>query len=122
MTEPGFTISEAGRGDAYVIVLSGEIDIATAPELQAALLARDGTHSLVIVDLTDVSFIDSTGLSALIVGVKHLRKHGGELRLAGLQPQSQRVFEVTGLTEVFSLHEDVEGAISWSAPDSDGSR
>jgi anti-sigma B factor antagonist len=119
MTEPQFTISETARSDAYVIVLSGEIDMATAPALQAVLLARDGTHPLVVVDFTNVSFIDSTGLSALILGFEHLRKHGGDLRLAGLQPQSRTVLEVTGLTEVFSIHENVEDAVSWPAPDAD---
>jgi anti-sigma B factor antagonist len=120
MTESEFTMSETARDDAYVIVLSGEIDMATAPALQAALLARDGTYPLVVVDFTNVSFIDSTGLSALILGFKHLRQHGSDLRLASLQPQSRTVLEVTGLTEVFSIHENLEDAVSWPALDADG--
>ena len=90
MTEGiAITISETERGNARVLAISGEIDIATATQLRDALLQWNGEHTLVVVDLTDVSFIGSTGLSALILGSRQQREHGGELRLVGLQPQAR---------------------------------
>ena len=62
-----------------------------SPKLPYVLLASDGNSPLVVVDFSEVSFIDSTGLSALILGFKQLRKHGGDLRLVGFQPRAQRV-------------------------------
>ncbi len=114
-----FTISERMTGDVRFISVSGEIDLLTAPQLRDMLLSPDGMHPYVVVDLTNVSFVDSTGLSVLIVGFKQRRQHGGDLRLAGLPPQAQRVLEVTGLTQMFSIYENIDDAKSWS-PASDG--
>ena len=117
--ESDFTIAKTVRGSAQVITLSGELDIATSPQLRAALMEGDEADHLVIVDLTMVSFIDSTALSALILGYKQRRNRGSDLRLVGVQPQVARVFEVTGLTEVFSTYEDIDDALSLSSPGSE---
>ena len=101
-------------GDLQVIVSSvdsqhevrllGELDMSTAPRLRDELvrLASDGA-GVVTVDLSDLAFIDSTGLSVLITGLKHLRQHGGDLALRSPTPGTRKVLEITGLTEVFSI-------------------
>lgn len=116
-----FTISETERSDARVIAISGELDVATVASLRQLLLQRNGKHRLVVVDLTAVSFIDSTGLSALILGQRQQHEHGADLSLVGLQPQVEKVLEVTGLNEVFPIYDDVEDAMSAKGSEGDGS-
>jgi anti-anti-sigma factor len=64
----------------------------------------------VLVDLADVSFLSSSGLRALLLIRKELMTHGGELRLANLQPQVHEVFALTGFTQVFAIHANEEEA------------
>ena len=87
--------------DATVVVLVvGEVDLATSPQLRECLMALDG---VVVVDLRGVTFLDSSGLNALIGGKKHLTGQGGTLRLQGAQPHVRHVFDVMGMTEWFEL-------------------
>jgi anti-sigma B factor antagonist len=96
------TISE-GEGET-VVRAAGELDVNTAPELreQLAHLASEGSP-LIVVDLTDVSFIDSTALSVLVSALKRLRQADGNLELASPNPSVRRVFEITGLTRLFTI-------------------
>jgi anti-sigma B factor antagonist len=94
-------VSRAGSG--HEIRLLGELDMSTASRLrdELARLATDGP-SLVTVDLSELSFIDSTGLSVLITGLKRLRQEGGDMALRSPTAGTRKVLEITGLTEVFS--------------------
>lgn len=56
------------------------------------------------IDLADVDFMDSTGLGVLIGALKRLRETGGTLVLAGTKPAVTRVFEITGLDRIFTIH------------------
>lgn len=97
-------VSVAGAEPEYVVRLLGELDMSTAPQLQQELLrlASDGAR-LVTVDLSELAFVDSTGLSVLITGLKQLRQQGGEMALRSPSPGTRRVLEITGLTEVFPI-------------------
>lgn len=94
----------SGAERAYEVHLLGELDMATATELRERLLglADDGATQ-VTVDLSELSFIDSTGLSVLITGLKRFRQQGGDLALRSPTPATRRVLEITGLTEVFAV-------------------
>ena len=87
---------------ADCIPVHGEIDIATAPELgrrlDAAIDASPG--DLIEVDFTAVSFIDSSGLGALVTAQRRARAGGGELWVSNLQSNLRTVFELTGLDKV----------------------
>jgi anti-sigma B factor antagonist len=91
-------------GSGALIKVSGEVDIETSPVLDVHLqaLVDDGQTS-VTVDLTEVSFLDSTGLSVLIGALKRCQGAGGELRLLAPQPSVMRVLEITGLTAAFDI-------------------
>jgi anti-sigma B factor antagonist len=104
----------AGPGDLEVIVSSvdsqhevrllGELDMSTAPRLREELVRlASGGASVVTLDLSDLAFIDSTGLSVLITGLKRLRQQGGDLALRSPTPGTRKVLEITGLTEVFAI-------------------
>ena len=88
----------------YEVRLLGELDMSTAPQLRDELvrLASDGA-GVVTLALSDLAFIDSTGLSVLITALKHLRQQGGDLALRSPTPGTRKVLEITGLTEVFSI-------------------
>lgn len=94
----------SGDEPEYQFQLLGELDMSTAPQLREELLrvVADGAK-MVTVDLSELAFIDSTGLSVLITGLKRLRQQGGEMALRSPTPGTRRVLEITGLTEVFSI-------------------
>lgn len=87
-----------------VLKVSGEIDIQTSPILDEQLrsLLGEGATSIVV-DLADVVFLDSTGLSVLVAALKRCQSVGGTVRLVSLRPNVRRVVEVTGLTDAFQV-------------------
>jgi len=101
------------RSPRVVLVVRGEVDIATAPKLREKLveLASQGAKQ-VVVDLDGVDFLDSTGLGVLIGGMKRLRGLDGDLTLVCTQPRILKVFEITGLNRAFSIYESVDAAVA----------
>ena len=100
---------EAVPGDvegAWILHVGGEIDVATAPELRRELhqLADRGATSIVV-DLAHVSFVDSSGLGVLVGMLKRVRDDGRgcQLVLEHLQEPVRKVFDITGLTEIFAI-------------------
>lgn len=94
--------------DARAVVrIRGELDLDTAPRLseEIATLASRGV-SAVTVDLAHLDFIDSSGLTALITGLKRLRDNGGDMTLRSPTPTTLKVFEITGLTRVFAISDE----------------
>jgi anti-sigma B factor antagonist len=99
------------EGDGHVVVaLRGELDIADAVSVTAALAAVAARDLEIIVDLTGLEFIDSSGVAALARGRKHARLAGGDLVLAAPQEQVLRVLTLTRLIEVFPVHPSVDEA------------
>lgn len=89
-----------------VLVARGEIDVYTSPDFRAALYALvDRGDDPVVIDFSDVSFIDSSGLGVLVGALKRVREHGGEVELRGLTPATRKVLEITGLTKLFTIAE-----------------
>jgi len=107
----GLEVSE--RNGWAVLAVSGEVDVATVPRLREQLhsLVAQGSHRIVV-DLEGVEFLDSTGLGVLVGALKRVRAHDGELRLVCTQSRVRKVFEVTGLTKVFSLHDSLDDAVA----------
>jgi anti-sigma B factor antagonist len=105
---PGFTVIEVG----------GEIDVYTAPKLREKLitLVEEGSYQL-IVDMEGVEFLDSTGLGVLVGGLKRVRAHDGWIDLVCRQSRILRIFKITGLNKVFSIHNSVAEAMAAHTPD-----
>jgi anti-sigma B factor antagonist len=98
---------ERPPGDAVVLHQTGDLDAYTAPELRARLHeATDGRARHVVVDLADVTFIDSAGLGALVGAHRRMQEGGGRLSIVRPPPLVARAFELTGLDEVFDLCDD----------------
>ena len=110
----GLDVTE--RDGWAVLAVSGEVDVATVPRLREQLhgLVAQGSNRI-IVDLDGVDFLDSTGLGVLVGALKRVRSNDGELSLVCTQPRIRKVFEVTGLTKVFSLFDSVDDAVAGTA-------
>jgi anti-sigma B factor antagonist len=109
-----FHLETAGPiGDCAVIRVAGEVDVYTAPMLREQIreLAAKGAVHL-IADLGQVDFLDSTGLGALVGGLKRLREEGGSLTLVITAPRILRIFQITGLTKVLATQRSVTDAIT----------
>jgi len=106
-------ISVRDNDDGSVVVsVSGRLNAPTAPEFKASLgeLIRGGS-ARVVVDFSATEFIDSSGLSALVSGLKMAREAGGFLRLVGLNAQTAMVFKITLLDRVFESFGTVDAAL-----------
>jgi len=92
-------------GDCAVLQVTGEVDVYTAPMLREQmreLSAKGAVH--VIADLSRVDFLDSTGLGALVGGLKRLREGArGSLALVTSTPRILRIFQITGLTKALAV-------------------
>ena len=101
------------RDGIEVIDVEGTVDISTAARLRELLIdlvSRDNYQ--LIVNLERVEFLDSTGLGVLVGGLKRVRAHDGSLDLVCTQERILKIFRITGLTKVFSIHETVDQAIT----------
>lgn len=97
--------------DLRIVPLAGRIDAATAPSVNKAVRAAmaDGARQIVV-ELRDVTFLSSSGLRALLLLARELRRDGGDLVLCALQPQVAEVFHLTGFDQIFQLHHTREEA------------
>ncbi len=97
------------RGTWTILAVSGELDVATAPRLRQRLvsLVEHGARNI-IVDISAIGLLDSTGLGVLIGGVKRLRGHGGDLVVVCDQERIRRLFEITRLDRAIDLHRTID--------------
>lgn len=104
------TREESGR---TVVTAAGEVDVYTAPKLDEALTAAlaDGADALVV-DLSGVDFLDSTGLSVLVKALEVLRGRGGRLDVVVAVERVAKVFRITGLDEMVALHATLADALA----------
>ena len=97
-----------GEGPA-VVKLLGELDLSTVPELEACLAGFGADGADVRLDLSGLSFCDSSGISAMVTAAKRVRKRGGHLSIASPQPAVRSVLEITGLLDYLSAPQSEEG-------------
>ena len=94
-----------------VVAVGGEIDVYTAPKLRDCITELVGAGSYnIVIDLEAVEFLDSTGLGVLVGGLKKVRAHDGSLQLVCNQERLLKIFRITGLAKVFTIHESAESA------------
>lgn len=94
----GLPVSVAVEGDDLVVYVKGDIDIGNADGLPAALLAAtSGTDTSVLIDIAEVTFLDSSGLRAILICEATLSREGITLKVRNATEQSRRVFEISGL-------------------------
>ena len=101
--------------DRTIVAVGGEIDVYTAPRLRDKIteLVGEGHYSLVV-DMEGVDFLDSTGLGVLVGGLKKVRAHDGSMELICHQDRLLKIFRITGLAKVFTIHPSEEAALASS--------
>ena len=105
------TTTQVGA-DAYVVSVSGELDVATAGRLREELdLTAERDARRVIVDLIGLTFIDSVALGVLTEGAQRLRADGGVCVVVSQDPRILRVFQITGLDRIFRIERSLAEAV-----------
>jgi len=107
--------TEHRDGSRLITVEDERIDAAVAIQFKDQMRAiSDEGDNHIVLDLAKVSFVDSSGLGAIVASMKQL-KPGQKIELAGLTPTVQKVFRLTRMDSVFTIHEDVTSAFSATA-------
>lgn len=106
-------MTDTQSGQTAVLHLSGQLDLLTAANVRKELADTVAAgHPRLVVDLAEVSFIDSTGLSSLISGLKAARLAGGDLRVARPSKQVRMLLQLTALERILHPYDSVEEALS----------
>jgi anti-sigma B factor antagonist len=101
--------------DVHLIAVRGHFDLVGVQTFRDEIdRLRELGAVRVVVDLLDTGFIDSTGLGALLYGLKALRAEGGELRIVSSGSRIGRIFRITGLDRVFPMFPSVDEALAAS--------
>lgn len=114
------SLTENLVGSQLVVGVRGEVDVHSAAQLRDQLFAAlDAGNPTVIVDLSKLDFIDSTGLGALVAGRNHAAEVNATLRLVCASERLLKLFRITGLDTVFEIFPTLDTA---TAPGAEGSR
>jgi anti-sigma B factor antagonist len=107
------SVSRTTTGDIPIVAVSGEVDVYSAPALKEKITELlDGGQKTLIVDLSGVGFLDSTGLGALVEARTATTEAGGALPLVCSQERILKLFTITGLDGVFTIHPTVTEAVA----------
>jgi len=102
------TISERTIGEGVVLRPEGDIDLSRSPQLQARLAeALSRKPARIVVDLSRVPYMDSSGVATLVQGLQHCQRAGCELVIGKLHPKVRSIFEIAKLTDVFRIVDDL---------------
>jgi len=105
-------ITQRKKDDIVILSIVGEIDLYNAPEIKDIInkLIEDRNYN-VIIDLEQVSYIDSSGIGALISSLSNLKKYQGGLKIINVFASVKKVFELTKLTSFFEIYDSEEEAL-----------
>jgi anti-sigma B factor antagonist len=95
-----------------VVALQGDVDLQSSPAVRQQLLACFDSHTRVVVDLSGVTYIDSSGVASLVEAFQLARKKNGTFALVNVSTAVMRVLSLARLDRVFTIHPTVEAAIS----------
>jgi len=118
MSTTDFRLTPSPLGDdGSVIAVRGEVDLFTAPELKKAIgAAVDGGRVRIVVDLSDTTFLDSSGLGVLVGALQRLRDRGGALSIVNVDAAISRTFSITGLDQILAIRDSREAAVQALEP------
>jgi anti-sigma B factor antagonist len=112
MTQVEFSVTQQSVGEYPVLAVRGEVDVYSAPALADGLNTLiDSGANAVIVDLTEVGFLDSTGLGVLVAARSAAADAGQTLPIAVGHERILKLFKITGLDAVFEIHPSIDAAV-----------
>ena len=102
------------EGDAAVVAITGEIDLHNSPELRTHMLQHldDGKIKRLILNLTEVPYMDSSAIAVFVEALQKLRKIGGKIYLTNLQPRVKGLLEIARLDTIFIVCSDEQSALA----------
>jgi anti-anti-sigma factor len=99
--------------DVTVITLMGSIDALTAPQITEFIQAQVAKgNTKLVADLNGVDYTSSAGLRVLLGAIKETRAQSGDLRLAGIQPDVQKVLNLSGFSNILKIFDDLDAAVA----------
>jgi anti-sigma B factor antagonist len=108
-----FSVTTRAIDELSVVDVAGEVDVFSASELAEQLTQLfDAGRRTVVVDLTSVTFLDSTGLGTLVAARNRAEEAGGQLPIIGSGERVLKLFRITGLDEVFEIYPSIEAAVT----------
>jgi anti-sigma B factor antagonist len=107
-----FSVEVAETNGRLVVTVAGEVDLAASDVLRDELERHIADAETVVVDCTGITFIDSTGLRAFIDAARRAETAGARFRLAGVPATVTRIFDLAGITDLFTIHPDVARALA----------
>jgi anti-sigma B factor antagonist len=111
--DPQLALAVHPNGQGAILSVGGEVDLATAPQLHAKLMELVEVKEAggVVVDLTPVVFMDSTGLTVLLAGHRRAQAHGHTIRLVCPEGPVLRILRLTGTDKVLSVYSSLAEAV-----------
>ena len=100
------------EGDTTIVALSGEVDLDSSPQVRNVLLESVGDKRGVLVEMSDVSYIDSSGIASLVEAYQSARRGSTRFALVAVSESAMRVLELARLDQVFSIHASVSDALA----------
>jgi anti-sigma B factor antagonist len=100
------------KGDTAIIALKGEIDLESSPVARELLLSNVAGKKNILVDLSAVSYIDSSGVASLVEALQASRKNGTEFALAAASEAARRVLELARLDKVFTMYNTIDDGLN----------
>ena len=97
---------------ASVVAFTGEVDLESSPAAREILLKCLESTSKVIVDLSEVTYIDSSGVASLVEALQAAKKNGSQFALATVSEPTRRVLELARLDKVFTLYDSVDEGLN----------
>ena len=106
------TYTKQINNEVIGINIEGEIDVYTSPKVKEALndLIQKENYNIVV-NLEEVTYIDSTGLGVLIGGLKKVKENNGYIKLICTNPQIKKIFDITGLVKIFGIYDNENDAL-----------
>ena len=111
--DQGLTVDISERDGVAVLAPQGDVDMNASPALRASirpLVSKD--KSRVVIDLSGVPYMDSSGVATLVEAMKLVRNHKGSLALCGMNDRVRGIFEIARLDQYFSIHDSIDAAIA----------
>ena len=117
-----FALDVSRREGWQVVSVTGELELATAPRLRQQVVSLVGGDAVaLVIDLTNVDFIDSVGLGVVVGALKRVRAGGGELRVVAPTDRVRSLFAVTRLDEIIDVVDSIDEAVGPGAAPGEGS-
>jgi len=108
----GFEFTVVESPEHKVLALSGEIDVYTAPQFKLAMTSiLESVQKHLILDLHNVSYMDSSAFMVLVYAMKRLRLIGGTVNLVGCKPRIAHTLQITNLSSIIPLYDNMDDAL-----------